>query len=67
MRRLIPAVVAHRLLGWMVSMGIVLLVSSIRCACDCSGFRSASGIWFSVCQFFSCLQPSHFGSPLPRQ
>ena len=26
MRRLIPAVVAHRLLGWMVSVGIVLVV-----------------------------------------
>lgn len=26
MRRLIPAVVTHRLLGWMVSMGIVLAV-----------------------------------------
>lgn len=28
MRRLIPAVVAHRLLGWVVSMGIVLVVFS---------------------------------------
>lgn len=32
MRRLIPAVVAHRLLGWMVSMGIVLVVFSILSA-----------------------------------
>ena len=42
-------------------------VSSILCICACRDFRSTSGIWFNVCQFFSCLHSSHFISPLPRQ